>query len=80
MEVNKKLSALGFLDADIFKEGNAMFQKACPVWQENKFEEKNYELYFRCQVLKQKDICLDIRKQEHEFFLSRTMIIIKYSV
>lgn len=37
-----------------------MFKKASPIWEENKLEEKNYELYFRCQILKQTDMRLVI--------------------
>ena len=37
-----------------------MFKKASPVWEENKLEEMNYELYFRCLVLKQAGMRLAI--------------------
>lgn len=37
-----------------------MFKKASPVWEKNKFEEKNYELLFLCKVEQQKDTYLVI--------------------
>lgn len=52
-----------------------MFKKASPVWEENKFEEKNYELYFRCQVSKQTDIQLVIATScEYQLWVNETFI------
>ena len=37
-----------------------MFRKANPVWEKDKSAEKNYELYFRCQLGKQTGVTLRI--------------------
>ena len=56
----QKDPALEKSNAGLLKERFDMFRKANPVWEKDKSAEKNYELYFRCQLGKQTDVTLRI--------------------